>query len=227
MLGGAAKGSFERLDADDATFHAYYQPLREMVRFAGLDGLDLDVEEDMDLTNVVRLIDQLKQDFGEQFIITLAPIATAMVPGGRNLSGFEYAELEEVFGENVAWYNVQFYCGHGDASTSTGYGTIIESGGWDPSKVVMGLSTNPQITAGWVPDFLLSETLLRLMELYPSFGGVMGWEYFGAMRIAQPWEGPWSWAEMITEVLRPKGLVRPDLVQARTSEQAMTESGVR
>ena len=45
MLGGAAKGSFTRLDLDDATFEAYYIPLRNLIRERNLDGLDLDVEE--------------------------------------------------------------------------------------------------------------------------------------------------------------------------------------
>jgi chitinase len=69
MLGGAAKGSFTRLDLDDATFEAYYIPLRNLIRERGLDGLDLDVEEPMTLAGIIRLIDRLKIDFGETFLI--------------------------------------------------------------------------------------------------------------------------------------------------------------
>lgn len=49
MLGGAAKGSFTRLDLDDVTFEQYYLPLAALIRERNLDGLDLDVEEPMSL----------------------------------------------------------------------------------------------------------------------------------------------------------------------------------
>jgi chitinase len=67
MLGGAAKGSFTRLDLDEGTFELYYRPLRDLIRERSLDGLDLDVEEEMTLPGVIRLIDRLKSDFGNGF----------------------------------------------------------------------------------------------------------------------------------------------------------------
>ncbi|KAI4183964.1 MAG: hypothetical protein LQ346_006211, partial [Caloplaca aetnensis] len=89
MLGGAAKGTFVRLDGDDeAAFEAYYTPLRDMIRLHGLDGLDLDVEEDMSLAGIIRLIDRLAADFGAGFLITLAPVAAALRGRGEeHLSG--------------------------------------------------------------------------------------------------------------------------------------------
>lgn len=106
MLGGAAKGSYQKLDGDRTSFLRYYEPLRQMVRQLGFDGLDLDVEEDMSLAGIVRLIDQLKFDFGSGFIITLAPVATAL-QGLRHLSGFDYEALEKAMGRHIAWYNTQ------------------------------------------------------------------------------------------------------------------------
>ena len=77
MLGGAAKGTFEKLDSEDEDgFEAYYAPLRDVVRRLGLQGLDLDVEEEMSLRGVVRLVDRLRADFGGGFVITMAPVAT-------------------------------------------------------------------------------------------------------------------------------------------------------
>ena len=78
MLGGAAQGSFQRLDRSGGEFEAYYVPLRDMIRRHNLDGLDLDVEEPMSLNGIIRLIDRLKTDFGPEFLITLAPVATAL-----------------------------------------------------------------------------------------------------------------------------------------------------
>jgi hypothetical protein len=120
MLGGAARGTFsaERLDAPDgdgddgaggaATFERYYAPLRDLVRDRGLDGLDLDVEEDMSLAGAVRLVDRLRADFGPRFIITFAPVAAALLDCRRNLSGFDYEALEVMRGREIAWYNCQF-----------------------------------------------------------------------------------------------------------------------
>ena len=67
MLGGAAKGSYRRLDQDERSFENYYCPVRDMIREKGLEGLDLDVEEHMSLGGVVRLIDRLRKDFGKDF----------------------------------------------------------------------------------------------------------------------------------------------------------------
>lgn len=111
MLGGAARGTFcrETLDSeDDAVFERYYTALRDTVRERRLDGLDLDVEEPMSLGGIVRLIDRLRADFGPSFLITLAPVAPALLDVRRNLSGFDYEALEVMRGRDIAWYNCQF-----------------------------------------------------------------------------------------------------------------------
>lgn len=111
MLGGAAKGTFavDRLGSDDdAVFERYYAPLRDLVRARALDGLDLDVEEEMSLGAAVRLVDRLRADFGPDFIITFAPVAAALLDSRNNLSGFDYEALEVMRGHEIAWYNCQF-----------------------------------------------------------------------------------------------------------------------
>ncbi|KAF2135887.1 glycoside hydrolase family 18 protein [Aplosporella prunicola CBS 121167] len=80
MLGGAAKGSYWRLQGSDNEFEAYYAPLRDMIRRHNLDGLDLDVEEEIALPTLLRLLMRLRADFGSDFITTLAPVATALLP---------------------------------------------------------------------------------------------------------------------------------------------------
>lgn len=100
MLGGAHQESYTALDGEKAGFEAYYQLLHEMIVWTGLDGLDLDVEEAMGLPGVIRLIDHLKMDFGQDFLITLAPVATAM-RAQQNLSGFDYEALEKAFAEKL------------------------------------------------------------------------------------------------------------------------------
>jgi hypothetical protein len=206
MLGGAAKGSFTRLDLDDATFEAYYIPLRNMIRERGLDGLDLDVEEPMTLAGIIRLIDRMKADFGEDFIITLAPVAAALVSDNpeHNLSGFSYEALEVMRGKQIGWYNTQFYCGWGDMSKTDGFDFMVARG-WPANKLVIGIVTNPGNGSGWVPFEILQEVLITLKTRYPGLGGVMGWEYFNSLPGDR--DRPWEWAAFMTRNL--KGLLPP------------------
>jgi hypothetical protein len=196
------------LGTNTRQFEAYYTPLKAVVARHKLNRLDLDVEEEVPLRTATRLISRLRSDFGPDFLITLAPVATALMPDPNvpphlrpprpmlasgpspnplyptlpHLSGFSYPELEcSVYGREIAWYNTQFYCGWGDASTTQWYDAIIAAG-WNPSKVVLGVVTNPANGAGHVPISKLRDTCVRLREKYQhvgnGFGGVMGWEYF-------------------------------------------------
>ncbi|KAK4127767.1 glycoside hydrolase family 18 protein [Parathielavia appendiculata] len=202
MLGGAAKGSFARLDtmmADEPTFERYYAPLAELIRTHGLDGIDLDVEEPMSLAGIIRLIDRLRADFGPDFLITLAPVAAALLNCEHNLSGFDYEALEVMRGREIAWYNAQFYCGWGDCSNPAMYEMILIKG-WQPEKIVVGLVTNPKNGSGWVPWNMLGTVLPVLVGRHPRFGGVMGWEYFNSLPGG---EGkPWEWSQVMTALLR-------------------------
>ena len=129
MLGGAAKGTFARLDGTDDEFERFYTPLCAVLHDHDFDGIDLDVEEEMSLSGIIRLIDRLRLDFGREFLITLAPVATALLLGQPHLSGFNYFELERQRGGEIAWYNTQFYCGWGDASTTFWYDAIMAADG--------------------------------------------------------------------------------------------------
>ncbi|KAI8932566.1 hypothetical protein NX059_010742 [Plenodomus lindquistii] len=207
MLGGAAKGSYMRMGGGDADFEAHYLPLREMLRTAKLDGLDIDVEEDVAIHTVTRLIMRLRGDFGPNFLITLAPVASALIPNPfvldailplnshpqchtapslihptlPHLSGFSYPDLERsIYGREIAWYNTQFYGGWGNARSTAWYDRIIEAG-WSPERVVLGTLTNPRDGSDYVSLSTLAEVTAKLLDKYQGagggFGGVMGWEY--------------------------------------------------
>ena len=192
MLGGAAKGSFKRLDTDEEVFRIYYRHLRNFIRRYGFDGIDLDIEEPMSLAGVIRLIDQLKEDFGDTFIITLAPVAAALWSGQliENYAEFSYEALEVMRGAKIAWYNTQFYCGWGDMNTPLHYEAILARG-FPISKIVVGLMTNPGNGAGYVPIDNVAVVLPLLRRKYPDFGGIMGWEYFNALPGGP--DSPWEW----------------------------------
>ncbi|ORY00173.1 glycoside hydrolase superfamily [Clohesyomyces aquaticus] len=193
-------------------FERYYAPLHRLITTHSLDGLDLDIEEPVPLSVPSRLISRLRLDFGPTFLITLAPVATALLPDPNipshlrpprpvlasgpcpnplaktlpHLSGFSYPELEcSVAGQEVAWYNTQFYCGWGDAGSERWYEAIVAAG-WRPERVVMGVVTNPGNGSGHVGIGVLRDVCMRLRAKYKDggngsgFGGVMGWEYFNA-----------------------------------------------
>ncbi|ORY71104.1 glycoside hydrolase family 18 protein [Pseudomassariella vexata] len=199
MLGGAAKGSYCRLDKDEATFEAYYVPVRDLIRQRGLQGLDLDVEEDFSLGGMVRLIDRLRLDFGAEFLITLAPVAAALLDVRHNMSGFDYEALEVMRGKEIAWYNAQFYNGWGNAGNPFMYELMVARG-WPPEKVVVGLLTTGENGNGFVPWELMGPNLGLLRRQFERFGGVMGWEYFNSSPGGR--DRPWEWAQRMTETLR-------------------------
>ena len=189
-------------------FESYYAPLADLIRKHALSGLDLDVEEEMSLPGVIRLIDRLRADFGPAFLITLAPVATALIPGQPHLSGFDYRMLETMRGHEIAWYNTQFYCGWGDMRTTAHYETII-SCGWRPDKVVMGLITTSANGAGYVEMDHIADVLRVIRAIYPDCGGVMGWEYFNSQPgdTARPWEWAAHMARAVRSVVPPPGAV--------------------
>ncbi|ORY75766.1 glycoside hydrolase superfamily [Protomyces lactucae-debilis] len=231
MLGGAAQGSFQRLDAHARlSFEEYYHPLRNFLRQRNFDGIDLDVEEKMSLGGIIRLIDRLVDDFGRDFIITLAPVATALLLKGNNLSGFNYFDLEVARGRYIDFYNTQFYCGHGSLKNISSYQRILDNG-WDPRRVVVGVSTNPSNCKGWVPLRTFSSVLREMQALAllrdnqplfpgesdrgPAFGGISGWEYFNSLPGSI--ERPWEWASIISRLLGNMATPEPVELLAETS----------
>ncbi|KAK0626990.1 glycoside hydrolase family 18 protein [Immersiella caudata] len=203
MLGGAAKGSYGRLDdSDPQVFESYYAPLHALVKAHSLDGLDLDVEEPTSLSSIIHLIDRLRSDFGPSFVITLAPVAAALLNSQHNLSGFDYEALEVMRGKEIAWYNAQFYCGWGDCSNPLMYEMVLRKG-WPAEKVVVGMVTNPENGGGWVPWNVLAGVLPVLVGRHPGFGGVMGWEYFNSLPGGK--ESPWQWCQWMTALVRGTG----------------------
>lgn len=204
MLGGAAPGSFTRLDGSQAEFEQFYYPFLTIIRRHGLDGIDLDVEETMSLQGIIRLIDRLKADLGDAFIITLAPVAAALL-GIGNLSGFDYRELEQARASKIGWYNTQFYNGWGPAEDPRMYATMV-SQGWSPRRIVYGLLTNPgNGSQGYVSQEKIGPVLATLVEQFPNFGGVMGWEYYNALPGGAA--KPWQWAAQMSLSMGMKDVV--------------------
>ncbi|KAF1809758.1 glycoside hydrolase [Eremomyces bilateralis CBS 781.70] len=237
MLGGAAHGSFLRLSGDDSSFEAYYRPLEEVVRRHRLDGLDLSIEEEIPVASVQRLLTRLRLDFGPSFILSLAPVATALIPGLPHLSGFSYFELETwcqslvtstpeapPTAPIISFYSAITYCNWGDASNPFLYASLIAQG-WDPSRIVLGLITNPANGAGHVHLPRMKTVLAAVRAAFPNFGGVMGWEYFNAGLEREGTNEPWEWAQELGSVIRTRSTGVQPSIDARLRNPAQAWGG--
>ena len=182
-------------------FDAYYGPLRDLIKQYNLDGFDLDIEEAADISIDVQLINSLYIDMGPDFLITMAPVASALAsPDGGDLSGFSYFDLDSqaVASDGtklVSWYNGQFYSGFGSPADTSTYDSIV-SAGWDPARVVMGILDSPNDGSGYVDTATVQSTVSSLKAKYPSFGGVDGWEYFDA-GVGDGDAQPYQWVQAI------------------------------
>jgi hypothetical protein len=191
-----------------------------------LDGFDLDVEEDEEYDDIVKLIKQLRKDFGADFIITLAPVASALWPDGSNISGFDYSTLEEDHGEEIGWYNAQFYSGFARLDSTDQYNAIIANG-FPPGKVVAGSLTNPGSDDDTFDE--VTSTVKKLVKKYENrFGGVAAWEYLNSQ--PKPDE-PWRWAETMKramtdwkEVLKGPLVIHPATEAGQTEQNPITAS---
>ena len=200
MLGGSAKGSYAALASD---FDKFYAPLHDTLKEHNIDGLDLDIEEDVDINVPLELLRRLNSDFGEDFILTSAPEAAGMVEGGGSLTNFSYIDLDKQAtaenkpnGKLLDFYNVQFYNSWGDASSNTQYDSIV-SGGFDASRIVMGvLDSHNDGESGFVQLNTLKTVVFSLASKYDNFGGVDGWEYYDAGS-SDELQNPWDWIKAI------------------------------
>ncbi|KAI5356843.1 Putative glycoside hydrolase family 18, catalytic domain, glycosyl hydrolase family 18 (GH18) active [Septoria linicola] len=201
MLGGAAPGSYPRLCSgpNGGVNESYYVPLRNTLKYHKVDGLDLDIEERVPYTCPLALLRRLNADFGSNFILTMAPVASDLQPNPIGLGGFSYKTLDaqatssaKPSGKLVNWYNAQFYNGWGDASTPNGYNAIVANG-WPANRVVMGVLDSPNDGgSGWYNISTYQKTIKTLKSNYANFGSVCGWEYWDA-GIRDNYANPWQW----------------------------------
>ncbi|KAN0103495.1 glycoside hydrolase family 18 protein [Hyaloscypha variabilis] len=206
LLGGAAAGSYARLNGTDAEFTAYYTPLLTILKEYNFDGLDIDIEEHVPISVPLRLLNALYRDMGPSFILTMAPLASALSDEDDfNLSGFSYFALEKLaLAPNgntslVSWYNAMFYGGF--ARNTEFYRSCVDAG-WEASRVVLGVLDCPDDgqANGFLNFTTLESTIGGLRALYGEFGGVAGWEYHDAGR-TDGWREPWEWVKRIGDAL--------------------------
>lgn len=209
-FGGGGVGDYSHL-LDPAQPY-WYPQLRAMLKDYGMDGIDLDIEEDtavVTTANVRALAKKLRKDFGKKFLITSAPVASAMIPGGGSVSsGVDYRKLMKQGWFD--WYNLQFYNGFGDILgapySSTDYEAVLNANkGVSPKRLIPGVITCP--SAGSPSTYHALPSLVpKLRELalkYPDFGGLYGWTFESAQ--VEGRTDPVGWTRHVSEALHPDG----------------------
>ena len=188
MVGGAG-GAFSLLFSE---FETYYSLLKDTIqKYPQIVGIDLDIEEYVDINNVTKLIQRIDQDFGKNFIISLAPIQQALEKNTPGLGGFSYWDLyNSSVGKRIDYFNGQFYINYNIES----YQNVIKNG-YPSKKVNMG-TLSSQFNSLNFNEFL--EIIKNIKKEYPNFGGVFIWEYFDAPPNKSE---PFTWATRVFQIL--------------------------
>jgi len=187
MMGGAG-GAYQVLFSN---FEIYYSLLLKLLKDRPwIQGIDLDIEETVSLSDIQMLIRRLVKDLGFDFIITMAPVSSSLQNDGGSMGGFSYKELyKSPEGKYIHWFNTQCY----DSFSKDTYNLIIENG-YSPGKVIMGMES------GQFDESTFKNALQNVNEIkkeYPTFAGVYDWEYLNA---PPDRKDPSQWAKLMKNI---------------------------
>ena len=178
MVGGAG-GAYQNLFSN---FSIYYSLLKKLIKdHKCIHGIDLDVEETVDIEDIKMLINKIKEDFGNDFSISMAPVQSSLQYNNPGLGGFSYKQLyDSPEGKMIEYFNTQFYYDY----SFTAFKQIIENG-YPQEKIVIGSISSQDINS-------YKNELIKINTEYPNLGGVFNWEYFDA---------PKEWHDIMNEIL--------------------------
>ena len=181
MVGGAG-GAFRELFSN---FDVYYETLRSfLVSKPWIQGINLDVEETVTIENIKKLISKIRDDFGEKFVISMAPVSSAMESDVPGMGGFVYKELfNSKEGKLIDYYNCQCY----ESFSLETYKNIINNG-YPENKIVMGMMS------GQFTDDSFEGVVRSIKEKYPNVCGFYDWEYLDAPPNK---DDPSEWAKLV------------------------------
>jgi chitinase len=160
MIGGAGSA----YNVLFSNFELYYKMLYNLIKSRPyINGIDLDIEEYTALDDVKKLINRIVKDFGDDFIISMAPIQNSIENDYSGLGGFIYKDLiNSKEGKYIDYLIGQYYIDY----SYNAYDKTIKNG-YIENKIVMGqLGGN-----------LNKSTIKKIIEKYYNFGGVALWEY--------------------------------------------------
>ena len=167
MVGGAG-GAYDTLFSNYTT---YLPILIELLHEKKdiISGIDLDIEEGVDIAMVEKFMLDIKQEFPD-YIISFAPLASSLSSDDGGMGGFSYKTIwnSETCKDNISYFNGQFY---GDF-TKDEYDSCVKNG-YPSEKIVMGMlsSSQQQMEENY------KELADCVAEYGANFGGTYIWEF--------------------------------------------------
>ena len=178
MIGGACLAFQEMF----SNFDLYYGFLKNVLKsHSYICGVDLDIEENVNLNDIIKLVNTLKIDFGNEFLISFAPVAYALQQNQPGMGGFLYNDLMNIIGNKIENLNTQFYY---DFCVDS-YTEVIQNG-YKPNQVILGMTQNNNNEFKIVND---------LCQKYKDFNGIFFWEL-------SLLDNPIEWIKKMKEILR-------------------------
>lgn len=165
MIGGAGGGF--------ATLFQYYTECYSMLKLllnkhSFINGIDLDIEEQVALNDIVQLMSDLKHDFPD-LIVSMSPLQSSLQYDNPGMGGFVYKDI-------LKTGLVDYFCGQFYSDFSLAAFDQCIQNEYSSNQIVMG-SINGSGSA---------TVLAQVKQKYPDFGGVDSWEY-GTMTNPQQW----------------------------------------
>lgn len=201
MVGGAG-GAYNDLFNN---YDVYFPMLVDTIKkHSAITGIDLDIEEGVELDNVKKLINDIVKTFGTKFTIAMAPLPSSLSTDSPGMGGFVYKQLyNSPEGQYIDYFNGQFY----GSFQFEDYDSIIKNG-YKPEQVVMGMISGQDFNE-------VLDTLKQVKHTYPDMGGTFVWEYFNA---------PQKWDVYVKSVLDPsKSLIQKVNDYAKSGVDLVTD----
>jgi hypothetical protein len=186
MIGGAG-GAYKELFGD---FESYYSLLYKTLKSRPfISGVDLDIEESVDIDNIKMLMRRIKTDFGVDFRISMAPVSSSMTNDIPGMGNFIYKDLyNSDEGKLISHFNVQCYYDYSLSSLDA----IIENG-YPCDMIVMGMISSQNLNNN------INQIENMVNKYGTKFGGVFNWEYFDSPPGAP--DRPDVWCEIMNYIM--------------------------
>ena len=188
LLIGGAGTAYNQLFSN---YNTYYNLLTKSIdnELNFIDGFNLDIEEEVDINNIVKLVNDLKKDFPDKSII-FAPLAESIATDSPGMGGFVYKDLYTKIGDLISYFDVQCYDEY-----SLDLFNQMKKNGYPSEKIVMGMLTGQDFN-------LVINELEKIVASDQNMGGVAIWEYFNAPPSSP--DHPYVWCEIMMNILYKK-----------------------
>jgi hypothetical protein len=223
-FGGWDVGDYgQLLNPDNPNAAIWYEELKAVLTTYHFDGLDMDIEEDyrnpghqaVVTTNLRTLLENLRWDLGDGFLLTSTPVAADLTSPRHTVSpGIDYKTL--MLEGWFDWYNLQFYNdSFGDIWGAFGlpdYDAVLKQNPHIPASKLVAIVLTNELTGsdGYYELLRLTPKFTQLARKHWDFGGAAGWTFVEAQVNSSTalvnQTDPLGWARAISRALHSKDI---------------------